>query len=232
MRLVEKDPAGYDLWDTPRGRYWIPAGSDGVLSLLLSQQQQQIYGPPLAGAVVLDCGAHIGAYTREALLAGARLVVSIEPAPDNVECLRRNFAEEIRAGRVIVYPKGVWNREDKLLLHTVTGNSAGDSFIFKQPGGDVEVPLTTIDHLVKELKLPRITAIKMDIKGAERQALAGAANTLRTQKPRLAVASEHFPDDPERIEALVQSLRPDYTVRCRSCFKSDDSIRPEVLIFE
>ena len=30
-KLVEDDPAGYHLIDTPKGRYWIPAGDDYVL---------------------------------------------------------------------------------------------------------------------------------------------------------------------------------------------------------
>ena len=49
--------------------------------------------------MVLDGGAHVGVYVREALDRGARLVVAIEPAPANVECLRRNFPEEIADGR-------------------------------------------------------------------------------------------------------------------------------------
>jgi hypothetical protein len=60
------------------------------------------------------CGAHIGVYIREALSLGAKLVVAVEPALENLECLRRNFATEIAAGRVIVYPKGVWDREEVL----------------------------------------------------------------------------------------------------------------------
>ena len=66
------------------------------------------------GDVVLDCGANVGVYTRHALEAGARLVVAIDPAPENIECLRRNFSEEIKAGRVVVYPKGVWDKDEVL----------------------------------------------------------------------------------------------------------------------
>src|SRR6266481_8065543 len=43
-RLIQKDPAGYNLWETPRGRWWIPAGSDKFLAELLAQQQSKIYG--------------------------------------------------------------------------------------------------------------------------------------------------------------------------------------------
>jgi hypothetical protein len=45
------------------------------------------------------------------------LVVAIEPSPANLECLRRNMSREIASGRVIVYPKGVWDREDVLALN-------------------------------------------------------------------------------------------------------------------
>ena len=74
-----------------------------------------------------------------------------------------------QAGRVIVYPKGVWNKDDVLPLH-VCRNSAGDSVTLDlDPGQQViNVPLTTIDKVVAELHLPRVDFIKMDIKGSEK----------------------------------------------------------------
>src|SRR5258708_1143535 len=81
-RLIEKDPAGYHLWDTPHGKFWIPQGSDYVLPFNLAEQERKIYGvgeqDVRPGDVVLDCGANVGVYTREALKNGAKLVVSIE----------------------------------------------------------------------------------------------------------------------------------------------------------
>ena len=61
-----------------------------------------------------DCGAHVAV---TALKRGAKLVVAIEPAPENIECLRRNFSTEIEKGKVIIYPKGVWNKDDFLPMH-------------------------------------------------------------------------------------------------------------------
>ena len=198
-----------------------------------AQQEEVIYGRVRSGDVVLDCGAHVGVFTRRALASGAALVVAIEPAPDNVECLRRNFEPEVRAGRVIVYPKGVWDKDDFLVLHTVEGNSAGDSFVFQLgAGSDVRVPLTTIDKLVDELHVPRVDFIKMDIKGSEKQALKGGAHTIQTFRPRLAIASEHNPQDPEQILAFIQSVRPDYRSRCGSCFLTGGQLRPEIMLFE
>jgi FkbM family methyltransferase len=45
-----------------------------------------------AGDVVLDCGAGIGLFARQALKRGARTVIAIEPVPENLECLRRNLS--------------------------------------------------------------------------------------------------------------------------------------------
>ena len=78
----------------------------------------------------------------------------------------------------------------------------------------MQVPLTTIDKIVAELGLPRVDFIKMDIEGAEANALAGARDTLTRFKPRLAIAAEHKPDDEVDIPRAVRSLRADYQMEC------------------
>jgi len=236
-RLVEKDPAGFHLWQTPKGRYWMPAGSDYALAWDLAEQEQNIYNQngvaARTGDVVLDCGANVGVYTREALRAGARLVVAIELAPENLECLRRNFADEVRAGRVIIYPKGVWDKDDTLTLTVDPQNSAADSLVMRPSGAHEgpKVPLTTIDKLAAELKLDRVDFIKMDIEGAERKALIGAQATLAKYHPRMALSVYHQPGDPEKIPELARKGWPGYRVACGTCADSTTFIRPDVLFF-
>src|SRR5689334_3879345 len=43
-KLLEKDPAGYHLWKTPQGDWWIPQGDDFVLPFNLAEQKRKIYG--------------------------------------------------------------------------------------------------------------------------------------------------------------------------------------------
>lgn len=236
-RLVEKDPAGYHLWETPHGRYWIPEGSDFVLPFNLAEQQRKIYGvgdgAVRAGDIVLDCGANVGVFTREALASGAKLVVAIEPAPENIECLRRNFKSEMASGRVMLYPKGVWDKDDMMTLQVDPHNSAADSLVIHREGGveGVKVPLTTIDKLVAELNLERVDFIKMDIEGAEQRALAGAQATLAKYHPRMALSAYHVPTDPERIPQLARQAWPGYRMDCGPCAEADGRIRPDVLYF-
>jgi FkbM family methyltransferase len=235
--LASKD-AGLELWDTPKGRYWIPAGNRYVLPFNLAEMEAHIYGtgPHFihVGDIVLDCGASDGDFTREALEAGAKLVVSIEISPVAVECLRLNLAKPIAQGRAIVYPKGVWDTEGSLTLNVSDSNFAANSVVLHPEGShhDVEVPLTTIDKIVSELGLPRVDFIKMDIEGAEVRALAGARSTIARFKPRLSIATEHKPDDEVTIPKAVRNLRSDYQMTCGPCWASAGHIRPSVLYFD
>ena len=237
-RLVEEG-AELQLWATPAGPFWVPKGSAQALPTLLAQQETRIYGGPDRGVrpgdAVIDCGAHVGVYVRTALDAGAKIVVAVEPAPHNIESLRRNFPEEIAAGQVVVYPKGVWDREETLPLYSDPANSAGDSFII-QGRNDVvtaNIQLTTIDKLIDELGLPKVGLIKMDIKGAAERALKGAVNTLRRDHPRLILSTEEPEDDEAAIVSLVEGFGFDYQMSCGACaVDTDYRVKPVVLFFE
>ncbi len=237
-KMLQEDPKGFEQWETPNGTYWIPAGSRYVLPFNLAEQKRKIYGVgdygPHAGDITLDCGANVGVTVHEALVAGAKIVVAIEPAPENLECLRRNYPSQIQAGRVIVVSKGVWDKEDFLTLRVDPKNSAADSFVIKREGAvDLErVPLTTIDKLVTDLKLPRVDYIKLDIEGAEPNALRGARETLVKYKPRISIASYHEPDHPKVIPEIIRGARSDYEMACGPCVEAERSIRPDVLYFK
>ena len=235
-KVIQTDPQGFELVETPMGRYWT-VRNDKFLKFTLGEEQMEIYDSGEVavkpGDVVLDCGANVGVFTRTALNRGAKLVVSIEPAPATVECLRRNFAKEIAEGRVVVVPKGVWDHPDVLeLAQGDDGNTTGDSFVLgRGMRNKVKVPLTTIDILAGELKLPRVDFIKMDIEGSEKPALRGAAATIRTYRPRMAIAAEHLPDDLTAIPPVVTGIAA-YSVRPSSCKDAFLSVAPEVLLFQ
>ncbi|MGH9661919.1 MAG: FkbM family methyltransferase, partial [Bryobacteraceae bacterium] len=232
-KLLAEEP-GFEHWETPRGRYWIPAGSRYVLPFNLAEQERKIYGEGerfvRPGDVVLDCGANVGVFTRVALDAGARLVVAIEPAPENIECLRRNYGAD---RRVVIYPKGVWDKDDMLALHVDPHNSAADSLLIRRAGGHEgeKVPLTTIDKLVVDLKLDRVDFIKMDIEGAEQRALQGAQATLARFHPRMALSAYHDPTDPQRIPALARQAWSGYRMACGPCAEANGRVRPDILYF-
>lgn len=183
------------LWQTADGEYWVPSADEVILPILLAQTARGIYGTGdwdvQPGDVVLDAGAFVGTYTRHAFERGAKLVVAIEPSPTSVECLRRNLAPEIAAGKVIVYPKGIWDREDVLTLFVNPHNTSGNSFL---PGGErsASIPVTTLSKVMRELNLPRVDFIKADVKGATERLLRGGSDVISRDRPHMALSTEEL----------------------------------------
>jgi FkbM family methyltransferase len=216
VRLIREDkPASLELWDTLLGKLWIPKPGFYVIKHLEWEQiVQKVYDYPAArvlpGDIVLDCGAHIGGFTRTALRAGARKVVAVEPEKENIIAFRRNFAEELQSGKVVLVEKGVWDKNGSLSLHL---SKTGDSHSVNIPqngGKDEKIEIVTIDSLAQQLGLPRIDFIKMDIEGAEQNALKGSGQVLAKWRPRLAISSYHQKGDPAAICAIIWEFQSHY----------------------
>ena len=78
--------------------------------------------------------------------------------------------------------------------------------------GVIEMPVTTIDDVLGER---RLTYVKMNIEGAEIDALKGGRKTIRKWQPRLAISVYHRASDLWRIPQLVLELVPDYRLYLR-----------------
>lgn len=235
--LTKDDKAGLELWQTTMGHLWIPGpGLDVIKHLQWEQTVQRIYDHPLVhvgqGDVVIDCGAHIGAFTRMALRAGAQTVVAIEPERANLLAFKRNFADEIRSGKVRLIEKGIWDSTGTLPLHTSSISDSHSAVISQNSGKDESIAVTTLDALVKGLNLGHVDFIKMDIEGAEQRALHGSQQVLRQYHPRLAISSYHLKGDPAGICSIVWQTCADYLVVSKDFFKAPEGVAvPKVLFF-
>ncbi len=188
MREEDSDPGlGIVKYRLPDRSFWIPRGgtkTDGpqLLAYLYVDHQTMTTSPTEhvnAGDIVIDIGAHVGVFTHFALKFGAAKVLMLEPDPINVECLKRNFRDEIASGRVILLPEGAWDTDSTLQFHTGVTNSGTGGFIGNHAGSHIlEARVRPVDSMVKELGLPRVDMVKMDIEGAERHALKGDAERI------------------------------------------------------
>jgi FkbM family methyltransferase len=238
LREIRRD-GDYVLVETPGRNFWLKAEGEGLdaralLVFLIGDHERLAELNPSehvqSGDVVIDCGAHVGVFTDLALQRGASKVVAVEPDPGNIECLRRNFREEIAAGRVVVYPKGAWSSETELSLHLGVHNSGTNSLVMDHGSTHIQIPVSTLDRMAEELNLTRVDFIKMDIEGAEREALRGSSALLLREAPRLMLDTYHMPDDMEVLPAIIREARPDYQAVCGPCIRPEnrDSWIPHV----
>jgi FkbM family methyltransferase len=131
-------------------------------------------------------------------------IYAFEPDPKTFATLRQNFASE---PRVELINAGLYHRKETLRFR----DDASRGAIFAADGG-TEIEVTTIDDVVGD---ERVTFIKMNIEGAEIDALKGAARTIRRWRPKLAISAYHRPSDLWCIPRLVRWLNEDYGLYLR-----------------
>jgi FkbM family methyltransferase len=133
--------------------------------------------------IFIDVGANIGFYSCLAKQAGLR-VVTIEPLEKNLDYIYQNFLAN-SWNDIEVLPVGL---SDKIGIATIFGGSStGPSLIANWAGSSQlfqkNIALTTLDRLVDESFQGKQIFIKIDIEGAEYQALLGAQKTM-TMSPK------------------------------------------------
>jgi FkbM family methyltransferase len=214
LPTVVGESQGRKLWRTSIGEFWAPAKGTQRYALQLEiELRLDVYR--FNGAdTVIDCGANIGTFSRHAIRAGARRVIAFEPDRDNIACFRENLADEIASGRVTLIEKGAWSKPDELWLSSNPTANPGSSSVGGGPDGmGHSVEMTTIDSAVELLGLERVDFLKMDIEGAEVEALKGARRTIMRCRPTIALGTEHTADILEdNLCALevVSQIGPDY----------------------
>lgn len=164
------------------------------------------------GDIVIDGGACWGDsslyFAHEVGEAGK--VYSFEFMPSNLEIFERNMSLNPKYSRRIdLVRKPLWSRSGEPLF--VEGDGPGARVVpdSRQPG-TLRVETLTIDDLVDEEDLPRVDFIKMDIEGAELEALRGAKNTLQQFRPKLAISVYHKLNDIWEIPQYIDSCGLEY----------------------
>lgn len=133
-------------------------------------------------------------------------IVGFEPVPAAYEdCLK--IIKNQNICNVQLYNMGLWNKKDELPFVISTG---GSSHISKE--GSIMIPLDTLDNI---LQGKEASFIKMDIEGAELNALQGCEKTIRKFKPKLAISVYHKIQDIIEIPLYIHGIVPEYKIYMR-----------------
>lgn len=154
--------------------------------------------------IFLDIGAYTGD-TFDSFCSAYNVwghYIGIEADPEMYRILDRKVLTNNNNDNVELYNVAAWDKKDQLFFDVNPGSSSVSS------GGLIgkkEVDAVSIDELLNERS---ITFIKMDIEGAEYNALIGMKNVLKKNKPILAVCVYHLRDDYYRITDTIEDFCP------------------------
>ena len=151
--------------------------------------------------VFVDCGAFVGD-TVDSFLnhCGGRFnrVVCLEPDPVNFDALSKAHSDS----RIVKLPAGAWS--EKTTLQFQTGQGAGSAIADQISDHALAIPVVALDEVEA---CQDASFIKMDIEGAEIEALAGARQLIARCRPTLAICIYHSDEDMLRIpEHLLATL--------------------------
>ncbi|MGM9637172.1 MAG: FkbM family methyltransferase [Eubacteriales bacterium] len=157
--------------------------------------------------------ADLGAYTGDSiktLLSHASHVEGIEAWEPDLRSYKKLCAYLESEGLVFVHPHhaGAWNA-DTTLTFSSEGNRNSSVYGVKR---SVETEMLRVDSVYADRELD---FLKMDVEGAEREAIEGAEQTIRRCRPDLQISLYHRSGDLFELPLTVHRLCPDYRLYLR-----------------
>jgi FkbM family methyltransferase len=157
--------------------------------------------------VFIDCGGFDGdSALRFIEQSGGKYqdIIIFEPEFSKKAVIEKNMEKN----HYELHQLGVWSKKEKLYFDAVGTCS---SHIVEKEGNYV-IETAALDEIIFD---KRPTYIKMDIEGAEQEALKGCRKIIQTYKPKLAICIYHKPDDLYKIPIMIKEMNPEYKLYVR-----------------
>lgn len=189
----------------------------GIFDWRNNQGQYFDYFEAGENEVFVDCGCFDGAtcynFAGWCGHKGFEHIYSFEADPENY---KKSKAALEPLGKYDLYPYGTADEHKKVYF-------AADAFetsciISREEAekrnfeGVEEIETVALDDV---LEGKRVTFIKMDIEGAEYEALIGARKLIMENRPRMAISVYHKFEDFVTLANLVLEMHPDYRIAFR-----------------
>ena len=165
------------------------------------------------GDVVIDGGSCWGdsALYFSYLSGSSGNVYSYEFMPENLSIMQRNLELNPElARRINIIEKPLWSKVGVEMEFLCDGPATRINKEENSSGILIKTQSTTIDELVENNQVNKIDFIKMDIEGAELEALKGAENSIRKFKPRMALCVYHRPEHFTELARYIDNIHPEY----------------------
>ena len=209
FRLFADEASRREFVEQLRFRYWLDSGAMTAAKL---PKQTYFFVPARKDEVFADCGALDGDSIRAFIEhSGGEFeqVIGFEPDPQSNKLLSSYLASlsEPMRSHATAFPYAVGSRNEWVEFNVT--NSVASKMT---SGGSAKVECRRLDDIPWP-KTP--TYIKMDIEGAEPEALAGGGQLLASKLPVVAVCVYHRSQHLWEIPSQIHSISNDYDLFLR-----------------
>lgn len=167
--------------------------------------------------VFVDCGSYIGdtlesfrEFSKDRFLKAYEFELDI----NNFNRLSKNAASQ--DSRVVLINAGVGNRNERIEYAQYDNRGGSCGFAFTEHAVRLGAHIVTseiksVDSMIQDGFIKeKITFVKMDIEGAEMQALKGMEKMIKRDMPKLAICIYHKPQDMWEIPLYIKSIVSTY----------------------
>jgi FkbM family methyltransferase len=185
------------------------------------------------GDVVIDAGANVGLLTIlfSKLVGGKGYVYAFEPDKYNINMLKDNFKLDEYKANYEIHDELLWSKDSEIDFQE-SGTVASSAFWFSNNDNIVKKKAITIDSWCHQNNIKQLDYIKMDIEGAELEAIEGCVDTIKAFKPNFAIASYHMVDNEPtyiKLEVFFKKIGYPYVTKKFSGYEIITFAGPSVL---
>jgi FkbM family methyltransferase len=126
----------------------------------------------------------------------------VEPSTTFHKCLNKSFSNHL--DKVTIFNTAIGNEDGMITFN----EDSLDGMISEVKNDSQLMSINKVDTLFKNGEM--ITYLKADIEGFEAEMLKGAEQTIKRNKPKIAITTYHTQNDPKEIIDLITGFVPEY----------------------
>jgi len=160
--------------------------------------------------VCIDVGCHVG-YISLAILKGmgkSGKLICVDPIKEDIALINKTLEKnEVKDFKTLAIGLGDENKSISAGVYTDSGMARFSDSAFSNdvnPHTRETFEVKTLDTICRELNIPKVDFIKIDVEGYEYKVLKGGEQVLKTSRPKLIVELHGKPTGEEVVTYLEE----------------------------
>jgi len=163
------------------------------------------------GEILLDIGTAEGLFPLTVVDTCSHIYM-VEPSTTFHKCLNKTFENHL--DKVTIFNTAIGNEDGMITFN----EDSLDGMISDVSTNDLQqMSILKVDTLFKNGE--KITYLKADIEGFEAEMLKGAEQTIKRNKPKIAITTYHTQNDPKEIISLIKGFVPEYNYYVKGIYE-------------